>query len=155
LQYPSFPIQVAIIKEDGSTFDRYIRPSDKWIETYNWDPASQDIHNIPLNTLLDIGKPLKEVAEDLNEFVGDGTVYCDGGLYDIGWCNELYEAAKIKRTFRLGSVTELYEYHAGDKQLWEVKQIAADKLKLKEHDALNDVKIIQLAVNWKRNNYIP
>ena len=39
--------------------------------------------------------------------------------------------------------------------IWFLKDEAEEHLGLKAHDALSDVKIIQTAVNWRRNNYMP
>lgn len=155
LQSPSFPTQVAIIKEDGSTYDRFIKPTSMWINRYNWDPKAEEIHGVPMADLIKVGTEPSQVAMELNEFIGGEDVFCDGGMYDVNWANELFLAAKIEREFRIGGISELYDVEAKALPMWELKQKAAHRLKLSEHDALNDVKIIQTAVNWRRNNYMP
>jgi hypothetical protein len=155
LKFPSFPTQVAIIKEDGSTFDRFIKPTRLWISRYNWDPESEKIHGVPLNDLVKVGTEPSIVAAQLNEFIDGEDVFCDGGEYDVNWANELFLAANIKREFRIASISELFDTETLTLPMWQLKQKAAEKLQLPEHDALNDVKIIQTAVKWKRNNYVP
>lgn len=152
---PSFPTQVAVIKEDGSTFDRFIKPSSYWQRKYNWSLDSQKIHGMSLSFLIDVGVDINVVADELNSFVDGEEVFCDGGMYDINWANELFESAKVKQTFRIGALSELFDASYLSAPMWELKLRAAENLGLKEHDALNDVKIIQTAVKYRRSNMYP
>lgn len=135
----SYPIQVAVILDDGTTYDAYIHPTDDWLENWEWDMEAEKIHNIPFKLLADVGKPVEVVAQELNEFIGKHKVYCDGGRYDIHWKNALFDAANIKPTFVLNDTYEL----APNQWLGEYKEGIGCDMGLKEHDALNDVKIIQ------------
>ena len=97
----SYPIQVAAIKPDGSYYDSYIKPATNW--TY-WDHNSQEVHNIPRTLLHDVGRPIRQVANELNEFIGDEIAYCDGGIYDIHWATALYQAANINASWQYGNI---------------------------------------------------
>lgn len=155
LTSPCFPIQVAVIKSDGSTYDAFIRPSDNWLGNYVWDPESEKIHNTPIQLLLDVGKSIEDVARELNEFIDGEDVYCDGGSYDRMWADELYNAAlHSSRRFEILDIKDILAIEHWV-QFWSVKQRAVAILKLKEHDALNDVKIIQQAAEWCLTETIP
>ena len=140
----SYPIQVAVILTDGQTYCSWILPHDDWEEHGEWDYEAQKIHNIPKQTLRDIGKPLRIVAQELNDFIAGQTVYCDGGIHDIQWCDTLFWKAGFPRTFKLDKVRAVM--HEGVNYHYQ-KNLSVKELQLKEHDALNDVKIIQRTVD--------
>lgn len=156
LEANSYPIQVAVYNGKDS-YDAYIRPADDWT---HWNIDSQNIHNIPRTLLIDVGKPIKQVANDLNEFIGDITVYCDGGIYDIGWANALYESAQIKRSWLIGDVVshamrgqERSVLRATGKHWFQLKRDIGEQYNMREHDALNDAKIIRQAAIQLQNAY--
>lgn len=147
LKRPSFPIQVAVIKTNGETYDAFIRPTENWLDNYVWDVKSEEIHRIPLAKLFELGKEVDVVARELNEFLGGEPVFCDGGEYDVNWANELYNASTESRRFDIFDVQYTMDSdHWGN--YYKNKQRAVRDLRLVEHDALNDVKIIQQAVKW-------
>lgn len=152
----SYPIQVAVYNGEDS-YSAFIRPDDTWTE---WNMSSQAIHNIPRALLFDVGKPAVQVAEELNDFIGKEIAYCDGGIYDIHWANALHEAAQVPKTWYYGDVVS-YALQGQERNVvlatgmtwFEFKQHTADKLKLKQHDALNDVKIIRHMAMSIKNDY--
>ena len=156
LGHNSYTIQVAVCNQSES-YSAYIRPEDNWT---HWSVDSQEIHNIPRTLLLDVGLPARQVAKELNDFVCKEIAYCDGGIYDIGWTNTLYEAAKIDKSWYYGDVVS-YALQGQERSVmnavgmpwYQYKQQIAAQLKLKEHDALNDVKIIRHAAVSLQNNY--
>lgn len=159
LNHLSYPIQVGVCGAD-SEYSAYIRPEDSW--TY-WNDDSQDIHNIPRPLLFDIGKPAKQVAEELNEFLGDHVAYCDGGTYDIHWGNALYEATGVERSWRYGNICKYAAdavgavsiYDASGGVPWHViKDKLAEQQDLVQHDALNDARMIRQAAILIMNNYL-
>lgn len=157
LKPPSFPIEVAVVDAGGAEFQRLIRPSQTWINEYRWDPESEKIHGIPKSILLEDGCDLVNVAKDLNDFVGDGTVYCDGGVYDINWANELYAAAGIDRRFQIASIFKLIQDSGVDKRIsyYDVVEYVHDKHGLNRHRALDDVLAIQEATSMIIGGRIP
>ena len=153
LSHNSFPIQVAVILENGTTYNAYIRPHDDWRLEGDWDPKAFEVHKIPMQLLLDVGKDINTVARELNDFLGDGIAYCDGGIYDTMWCNTLfYKSDVARRTFKLKDVMDdLIGGPTNNVHLWHAKRKATKELNLREHDALNDVRIIQRAVEIYRD----
>lgn len=145
LRNNSYPIQVAICNSSDS-YSAYIRPEDHWTD---WHMDSQAIHSIPRPMLFDVGKSPTQVAKEVNDFLGDEIAYCDGGIYDIHWANVLYEAAAITKSWCYGDVVS-YALEGQNRSVqmatgmtwFDLKQHTADKLQLKQHDALNDVQII-------------
>lgn len=144
---PGYPIQVAVILEDGQIYSAFINPPDEWIESGDWDPRSEDIHKIPMRILREHGKDVVTVANELNAFIGGVEVFCDGGLYDLRWCNRLFVTAKVTKQFMLGDIMrDLIKGPVNDIPLWRAKRDAVKELNIREHDAENDVRIIQRAV---------
>lgn len=142
-----YPIQVAVILANGDTYDSYIYPDDEWIDTMNWDPESEQIHKIPMSLLREHGKDIVTVANELNQFIDGREVFCDGGLYDLQWCACLFAFANVTKTFMLGDIVrDLLKGDIHNIPLYIAKREATKQLQLREHDALNDVKIIQRAI---------
>lgn len=156
LGHNSYPIQVAVCNQSES-YSAYIRPEEDWND---WCMAAQDVHNIPRSLLFDVGLPAKQVAKELNEFIGNEIAYCDGGIYDIQWGNELYRAVKMDKSWYYGDVVS-YALQGQERSViravglpWSVfKQKIAKQLNLREHDALNDAKIIRLAAVKLQNDF--
>ncbi len=149
---PGYPIQVAVILEDGQVYSSYINPPDVWIESGDWDPKSEEIHKIPMKILQLHGKDVVTVANELNEFINGREVFCDGGLYDLRWCSRLFVTANVTKGFMLGDIMrDLIKGPTNNIPLWCAKQAAVKILGLREHDAENDVRIIQKAVELYRD----
>jgi hypothetical protein len=138
----SYPIQVGVALDDGTTYSAYIKPEESWTD---WNPKSQEVHGIPRHVLRDCGKDVKTVAQELCEFIGEETVYCDGGVYDFHWLSVLFHHAKVHNTINVELVRFIlpsdlrYKYHP-------LKEETAKTMDLKEHDAGNDALIIQSTV---------
>lgn len=156
LAHNSYPIQVAVCNANDS-YSAYLRPQDNWTD---WNQSSQDIHNIPRQLLFDVGKPVQQVAEELDAFIGKEIAYCDGGIYDIHWANTLYEAAGMTKSWYYGDVVQ-YALQGQNRSVqmatgmtwFDFKNHVAEKLELKQHDALNDVKIIRNMAVLLQNGY--
>lgn len=158
LMPPCFPVQVAVINGKGQTYETLIQPCENWLNNFNWNPESAKIHGFTKRQLIEEGKTPYRVATELNEFIGkDGVVYCDGGVYDIMWADELYKAANVERQFRISTVWHLFR-DANVVYNFEYRdcvQYAHEKMHLRQHDALNDVIAIQEAVTMILDNRIP
>lgn len=149
---PGYPIQVAVILENGDVYSSYINPPDKWIESNDWDPNSENVHKIPMSILREHGKDVTTVATELNAFIDGREVFCDGGLYDLQWCNRLFVTAGVTKSFMLGDIMrDLIKGPTNGVHLWAAKRVATKELGLREHDALNDVRIIQRAIEIYRD----
>lgn len=85
----SYPIQVGWTASYTSADCIYIRPVESW--TY-WSLEAEAIHGLPPRLLSDVGRPVAEVAERLNQALEGQTVYCDGLPWDRHWLDRLFEA---------------------------------------------------------------
>ena len=63
----SYPIEVGIAVPEGNDYCRLVRPEPSWIR---WDEDTEKVHGITREILQSYGKPVTEVAEQLNEMVG-------------------------------------------------------------------------------------
>lgn len=100
----SYPIEVGVALPDGTTRCYLIRPADDW---QHWDPAAEDVHRIPRPVLLTRGRPLAEVASELNRELHGRTVYSDAWGYDSSWLARLFDAADMPQRFRLEALRAL------------------------------------------------
>jgi DNA polymerase III epsilon subunit-like protein len=105
----SYPIEVGIAWA-GGTYEALILPVEKW--TY-WNAKSQKVHGISRNTLKKKGKPVVEVANELNELFNGKVLWCDS-KFDVWWFDILFDAANIEATFTVKNMlktlpTELME----------------------------------------------
>ena len=48
------------------------------------------------------GKPAVQVAESLNELLGNGTVYSDGWVVDQPWLIRLFSRTRVPQQFSIG-----------------------------------------------------
>lgn len=139
--FQGYPIQVGIIKEDGSTYESLIKPHSEWLEELEWDYNAQCIHNLEQDYVIENGASIYVVASELNDFVAGEYIFVDS-YYDVMWLNLLYEYAEIPRTFNmfvLGKILpEDFMMH------WSLMFNKIHKeSNLKLHDALSDAKMIQ------------
>ena len=100
----SYPIEVGVALPDGTTRCYLIRPADDW---QHWDPAAEDVHRIPRPILLSRGRPLEDVARELNRELQGRTVYSDAWGYDSSWLARLFDAAEMPQRFRLEALRAL------------------------------------------------
>ena len=135
----SYPVEVGIALASGQTRCYLILPRDDW--TY-WDDDAEKIHRIPRDILEIHGRPIAEVAHNLNELLGTQQVFSDGWEVDKPWLNQLFYAAGCTPSFRLSTL----DYILSDAQMerWHAakKQLIAE-MDLKRHRASIDALIIQ------------
>lgn len=107
----SYPIEVGLaigtsISSPIEVWSTLIRPTSEWLEFGKWDFRSERVHGITQEAAMD-GKTPSDVAEHLNDLCRDQEVWCDGADYDAYWLGKLFEAARVKPTFRLNDVSAL------------------------------------------------
>ena len=135
----SYPIEVGVALEDGSTRCYLVLPREDW--TY-WDEEAERVHRIPRDILEAHGRPLEEVAAELNSFIGGADTFSDGWEVDKPWISQLFYAAGLFPSFRLSAL----DYILSDKQMqrWHAtKDQVLAEMQLKRHRASFDALVIQ------------
>ena len=136
----SYPIEVGIAMPEGSDFCRLIRPESNWTR---WDEDTEKVHGITREILQSHGKPVIEVAEQLNEILDNKIVYSDGWGYDQTWLSLLFHHAGIHQRFQLEPLTAIMSDH--QMRMWErTKWGVIREFNLQRHRASSDAKILQL-----------
>ncbi|MGD8783309.1 MAG: hypothetical protein PVF28_00425 [Thioalkalispiraceae bacterium] len=137
--FNSYPIEVGLALEDGTTHCYLIKPEPGWV---HWNPDSEALHGISRDTLIKHGRSVEEVALILNQLLEGKTVYSDAWSYDQSWLNLLFVFAKIPLRFRVEALT----YLLSELQLdaWtQVKQTLIDHAQFRRHRASNDALLLQ------------
>ena len=138
----SYPVEVGYVRSDGLAWCTLVRPLADW---QHWDPAAEQVHGIPRDTLLKHGRSVQEVVARLQRDLADRTVYCDGWAHDYAWLATLFEAAGQAPRFKLASLRQLLP----DEQLARLdplRQQAFQALGIHRHRASSDARALQWAV---------
>ena len=135
----SYPIEVGVALEDGSTRCFLIRPDPDWI---HWDSTAESMHGLSRELLIKHGLPPRVVAERLNELLLYKQVYSDAWGHDQSWLSLLFEAAGLPRRFRVESLRCLLEEDHLDYWCTE-KAAALHSLENIRHRASNDALVLQ------------
>ncbi len=135
----SYPIEVGMALESGKTHCFLIQPAPGWT---HWDPKAEAMHGISRKSLLKHGRPIKEVAEELNSLLLYKKVYSDAWGHDQSWLALLFETAGLPRRFRVESLRCLLEESHLDH--WQAeKEAVLHDLKNVRHRASNDALVLQ------------
>jgi len=135
----SYPIEVGIALPDGQAFCSLIRPAEGW---QHWDVSAEAIHKVSRDILLQYGRPVVEVAWEINERLRGTTVYCDSWYHDFTWLSRLFDAADSAPAFRLEDLRTLLKQEEAD--AWHVtKTLVQQEMKLDRHRASNDARVLQ------------
>ncbi len=137
----SYPIEVGFVLPEGRAHCYLLRPLSDWI---HWDETAERLHGINRDILLRHGRPLCEVAIELNRHLQGTKVYTDAWGQDMSWLALLFDSAEVTQRFALESVRSLLS-DAQAASWAEMKQQAIAQLKLNRHRASHDARIIQLA----------
>lgn len=137
--YGSYPIEVGFALPDKSAHCYLIKPLDEWT---HWNTGAEEVHGIKREMLLQKGRPVKEVAEQLNHYLANKTVYSDGWGYDMSWVSLLFSVTNIHMNFRIETLNALLS--EDQLVLWEKsRKIVMEKLGIQRHRASSDARIIQ------------
>lgn len=135
----SYPIEVGVILNDGSSWCSLVKPENHW---QYWCKQAEKIHQISQDNILKHGKSAVEIAKHLNQLLKDKTVYSDCWVLDDKWLRQLYMEAKLTPTFRLRDI--IYLLKEGDFDYWEETKCAiAKELNIDRHRATTDARILQ------------
>ena len=134
-----YPIEVGVALSSGDQYCSLIHPSPEW--TF-WDDEAEKIHRVPRDILETYGKPVDEIAGELNRLLENQTVYSDGWVVDKPWILQLFDKARMPLQFNVSALEMiLTEDQMG---IWdEAKNKIHEELDLKRHRASMDAIIIQ------------
>ena len=134
----SYPIEVAICMPEGETHSWLIKPHVLWKD---WSGKAAKIHGITREELEKDGENCRDVAQALNEILGDAVVYCDAWTFDSFWLHRLFKGSQLKHSFQIESISALLD----DAQVsnWQSAHNAViNDLDLVRHRAAHDAKIL-------------
>lgn len=134
----SYPIEVGICMPNGDTHSWLIRPHVLWKD---WSGMAAKIHGISREELENNGTECVEVANALNDLLGDALVYCDAWTFDSFWLHRLFKTSGLKHSFQIESISVLLD----DRQIerWQdVHNQTIDDMALERHRASNDALIL-------------
>ncbi|WP_197468887.1 MULTISPECIES: exonuclease domain-containing protein [unclassified Oleiphilus] len=134
----SYPIEVGICMPNGDTHSWLIKPHVLWKD---WSGKAAKIHGISRDELEKNGQDCDQVAQELNELLGDHFVYCDAWTFDSFWLHRLFKASGIKHSFQIESISALLD--ADQVSKWQdVHNQAINDMDLLRHRASNDALIL-------------
>ena len=135
----SYPIEIGVALESGDTLCYLVLPKDDW--TF-WDEGAERVHRIPRDILETHGRPIEEVAHDLNKFVEAETVFSDGWEVDSPWLSQLFEAAGVACRFHFSALDFILSEEQMEEWHQTKDQIVAE-MDIKRHRASLDALVIQ------------
>ena len=138
----SYPIEIGFVRDDGHSWCTLIRPEPDW---RHWDPDAARLHGIRRETLERHGRPVRLVANTLNEALAGQTVYCDGWAHDYPWLGVLFDAAGVNPAFRLESAAALLADDALGR-LDAARRLARRQLGGTRHRASVDARVLREAL---------
>lgn len=134
-----YPIEVGVALSSGEQYCSLIHPSPEW--TF-WDDEAEKVHRVPRDILETYGKPLGEVADNLNSLLENQTVYSDGWVVDNPWVLQLFDKARVPLRFNVSALEMILT--EGQMEIWhEAKEKILEEVGLKRHRASMDAIIIQ------------
>ena len=137
--YESYPIEVGVILNTGEKYCSLIKPVSRWVF---WSLDAENTHHISRELLQESGKPVMQVANELNQFLQNKTVYSDGWVVDKPWLNELFAAAKIPNVFSISPLEFILDEYQMEN--WHAtKNSVVKEFGFARHRASNDAMIIQ------------
>lgn len=145
--FDSYPIEVGLALEDGTTRCYLIKPQTGWT---HWDNSSEELHGITRDTLLHHGLPAEDVARELNQLLKGKTVYSDGWSNDISWLYRMYDAVTMLPSFHLETLPKLISRH--QMSIWDrtKKEIFVEG-NFQRHRASTDARVLQLTYQRTQN----
>lgn len=135
----SYPIEVGVVLGNGQKYCALIKPARNWVY---WDEQAERVHGLTRETLLNWGKPISLVVDELNEFLAGKTVYSDGWVVDKPWLLRLFYQCGVQPAFCLSALEMILKEAQMD--IWsQTKRQVIQDLALMRHRASTDALIIQ------------
>ncbi len=143
----SYPIEIGFALPDKSAHCYLVTPQEDWT---HWNLGAEEVHGISRDILQEKGQAVDEIAEQLNLYLGNKTVYSDGWGYDLSWISLLFDAANTSMNFHIETLYSLL--HDDQLVLWEkTRRDVIEDLGIKRHRASSDARIIQETYIRTRN----
>ncbi|MGQ7846113.1 3'-5' exonuclease [Granulosicoccus sp. 3-233] len=135
----SYPIEVGLVTVGGQRHSLLIKPASDWT---HWEESAEAVHRISQQTLRRHGRPVREVAETLNELLAGQSTYSDGWVVDKPWMTTLFQSAGLAMQFRLSPIEQLMS--EAQTERWDaVKQQVLSEHREMRHRASYDAWVIQ------------
>ncbi|SMF51266.1 hypothetical protein SAMN02745866_03240 [Alteromonadaceae bacterium Bs31] len=135
----SYPIEVGVVSEFGERYCALIQPKSDW---NHWNMDAAQIHKIPRSSLVQLGKPVIQVCEELNTLLEGRRVYCDAWAHDNVWMIKLFHAAAMAPSFYLSPIESIIT--EAQISIWDdTKKRVQRNLGVLRHRASSDALVIQ------------
>ena len=135
----SYPIEIGVALDNGDKYCTLILPAPAWT---HWDEEAEKVHRISRDILQLYGKPMVEVARELNEILAGKTVYTDGWVVDKPWILKLFDECGITPDFST-STLELILTESQMENWHDTKDALLGEMNLQRHRASYDAYVIQ------------
>ena len=135
----SYPIEVGVALDDDTKYCSLILPAPEW---NHWDDDAEKVHRIARDILETYGKPMQEVAANLNRLLEGKTLYTDGWVVDKPWLTTLFHQANMRMNFSVSSL-EMILSEQQMKRWHDTKDRILAEVKKHRHRASFDAWIIQ------------
>lgn len=137
--HDSYPIEIGVALDGGRRFCTLILPEGGWI---HWDHEAEALHGITRDVLGVHGRPVGEVASQLNALLAGRTVYSDGWVVDKTWIITLFHAARQRMAFHVSPLELILSEH--QMSIWHAtKELIINQVDPVRHRASNDAWIVQ------------
>lgn len=135
----SYPIEIGVALDDLVKYCALISPAPDW--TF-WDGEAGKIHGISRDMPEAHGKPVREVAAQLNTRLAGKTLYSDGWVVDRPRLTTLFHAAQMDMAFRVSPLELILSEFQMDH--WHpVRQRVIEDMAGRRHRASHDAWAIQ------------
>lgn len=135
----SYPIEVGVALDGGRRFCTLIKPAPEWT---HWSEQAEETHGISRTQLATFGKPVREVAQRLNDMLAGLTLYTDGWVVDKPWLITLFHEARLDMQFHVSPLDLILTEAQMDAWHGVKKQIQTETT-LVRHRASHDAWLIQ------------
>lgn len=136
----SYPIEIAWKCSKTLRGDSFLINPDSAFNWTDWDVKAQQIHGLSRDQLLVEGVSIQDACSRLNTALAGCAVYCDALEFDYFWIRRLFEAARMRPTFKLRGLESLLK----GEQLIQYGLVA--KTQVRRHRAMDDVEDLLLCV---------
>lgn len=111
----SFPLEVALVDQDGQGETYLIKPHEDWLDRAagnpGWSLTSEALHGISLKRPISEGVPADRVARRAANVLGRANVMAcsDNPGFDGGWLETLFDVGGFRQAPRLVDVRQIYD----------------------------------------------